>query len=162
MALEKVNELVKAVESNPESWEVLQGLIISADKDGIISFLAETANRLGIDVTEEDILETIAEKERNQKNKTEEAIADVEKIPDDELGDVAGGSRSYCNSSHIDQCSDTFADHENCWSNDGCDKNHNMYEDYLCDHNDKGHQCGSKASMQCRQIFTPFCEWGNL
>ena len=146
MALEKVKELVKAVESNPESREVLQGLVISADKDGIISFLAEAAKRMEIDVTEEDILETIAEKERNQKNKTEEAIADVEKIPDDELGDVAGGNET-------ELCKDTFKHYENCWSNDGCDKNHNMYEDYLCDHNDKGYQCGSEASVWCSQIL---------
>ena len=150
MALEKVKELLKAVESNPESREVLQGLVISADKDGIISFLAEAANRLGIDVTEEDILETITEQERNQKNKTEEAIADVEKIPDDELGDVAGGNET-------ELCKDTFKHYENCWSNDGCDKNHNMYEDYKCQHNSKDKSCGSSDSMACSEFVLAGC-----
>ena len=130
MALEKVKELVKAVESDPESREVLQSLIMSADKDGIASFLAEAAKRLGIDVTEEDILETIAEKERNQKNKTEESIADVEKIPDDGLDHVAGGAGGCEWLSYW--CSDTYQDRENCLLDDGCDKSINHYARYKC------------------------------
>lgn len=71
MVLEKVKELAKAVKSDPKAQETLQGLIKSADKDGIISFYADAAKRLGIDVTAENIRETIAKEGRNQKDRTE-------------------------------------------------------------------------------------------
>ena len=131
MAPEKVKELVKAVGCEPQARETLQNLIKSADKDGIVSFFAEAAKRLGIDVTEEDILETVTKEERNQKSRTEESIAGIEKMPDDGLDQVAGGG-PICSYAHDEMCRDTYQDRENCWMHDGCDKNIDYYDLYKC------------------------------
>ena len=92
MAFEKIKELAKAVKTDPKAQETLQGLIKSADEDGIISFYADAAKRLGIKLTAEDIRETIAKEGRNQKDRTEKTSADVQALTDDETENVAGGS----------------------------------------------------------------------
>ena len=58
---------------------------------------------------------------------------------------VAGGTDEKCTS--------TYEDKENCFSNDACDKNTNLYHFYLCEHNDKGFHCGSANAAECQSFF---------
>ena len=56
---------------------------------------------------------------------TEANVAKLEKLPDGELTQIAGGKGDP-------DCKDTYKNRENCWSNDGCDVVYHDYDNYIC------------------------------
>ena len=91
MATEKVHELIRTIRTDPKAQELLKGIAVPMDQDGLIRYYAEIAKRLGADVTEADIRETIKEEERIQKERTEKASAEIQALTDDETETVSGG-----------------------------------------------------------------------
>ena len=152
MAIEKVKELLKAVKTDAEAQAKLNGLVKPADEDGIVKYYAEAASLLGFDVTEEDIRATIAALSKEQQGKTDAAVGMVKAIPDDTLDQVAGGYQLVC-AEQQRTCIDTYKNQENCWTQDGCDRNTNMYTEYKCAHNYAGHTCGDKEAVNCSSFI---------
>ena len=150
MSMGKVKELLKAVKTDPKAQEALQGLTRPQDEEGIIRYYTEAVKKLGFDVTEVEIRETVANLARERQDETETAVSRIEALPDDALEQATGGAGNLHSN---DICEDTYEHRENCWANDGCDTNSNIYPKYECEHNYKGYTCGSKDSFDCSQFM---------
>ena len=92
MAIEKVKELLKTVGTDPEAQKALQQMDKSADMEGIIRYFAEAAQRLGFDLTEEEIREGFQAVETERRKKTADASEEIVDLPDDEMGYASGGA----------------------------------------------------------------------
>ncbi|MBR5110630.1 MAG: hypothetical protein IK099_10580 [Clostridia bacterium] len=149
MANEKIKELLKAIQADPKANETLREIIKAEGEDGIVRYLMEAAKKSGFTVTEAEIREAFEAEAKARMKKTEEAAADIQALPDDALVKAAGGKKGHSN------CKDTFLDKENCWYNDGCDKNYQDYDDYVCHNNYKDQHCGNMGTW-CDYMF--FCE----
>lgn len=90
MADEKVRELLVALRT-PEVQEKLNSLTRPADKEGVIRCFTEAAKLLGMDVSEADIREAIAEEEWKQMERTEKASEGIQALTDEDTELVAGG-----------------------------------------------------------------------
>ena len=139
MDLKEIKEVLDKLTNDPKAKELLK----SYDKPEPgkeAAVYAEIATKLGYNITEADLTgynEKLAEvmKKRSKAN-----IDKIEALPDEDLGQVAGGAEKHSN------CSDTFLDKENCWSNDGCDNVWNNYPDYICHIMDYKSSCQATAS----------------
>ena len=89
MAIEQVKKLLEAIKSDPKAQELLQGVSEPKSEEDMIRLCAEIAPKLGFDVTEADIREAVAAMSRERMEKT---AADVEKLPDDDVAQAAGGA----------------------------------------------------------------------
>ena len=87
---------------------------------------AEIAQKLGLDLTAEDIGEYIRQSEQACKDRTDKAADMIQMLPDDDLDKVAGGSKGN------PACKETYMDYENCWYSDGCDNIFQIYDEYIC------------------------------
>lgn len=115
---EKVQELLKDLEK-PES----------ADELGAV--IGQVAEKLGYDISAEDIKAALEEAEQACKAKTDGAAAQIRELPDEALDAVAGGR------DHND-CKYSYKDKENCWFKDACDNAWPYYPDYLCKRHNLG------------------------
>ena len=140
MAIEKIKELLEAIKSDPKAQEALREYVKNDGEDGVIRYLMEAAKKAGFTVTEEEIRETIDTEVKARAKKTEEAAADIQALPDDALEKAAGGKKDHSS------CMDTYQDRENCWITDGCDKNYQDYDDYVCRNNYKDNVCGTMGA----------------
>lgn len=70
MAIEKVKELIKAIQTDPKAKELLKGASEPKSEEDMIRLCAELAPKLGFDVSETDIREAVAalSRERMEKN----------------------------------------------------------------------------------------------
>ena len=150
MTNEKVREFLKYVKTNPEAQEKLSGLPKPEGEEAIIQWYAQAAKLLGYDVTESDLRGLLAEQEKERTSRTDDAAKKIETLPDDEVDQVAGGG--YGGTSKPN-CHDTYLDRENCWFDDACDQNINLYKDYLCHSNYYGSVCGDKATFDCSKFI---------
>ena len=111
---------------------------------------AKIAGELGFEVTEDDLKEFVAIKEKKLQEQANASAAEIEELSADELGEVAGGG------DHSD-CKDTYKDKENCWVNDGCDIINNHYSDYQCHYNNKcakqNFTCGKDWYDKCGSYY---------
>lgn len=85
-------------------------------QEEIIKIYSEVAEKLGIDLSEEEITEYL-----NEMLNTRICSGEID---DNELSQLSGGNNHAC--------ADTFLHAENCWNKDGCDYLYNDYEGYLC------------------------------
>lgn len=95
MAIDKVNELLKAVMTDPDAQAKLQDLTRPTDEEGIIRYYAEAAKLLGSDVTEADVREVITGFPMEHQTGTGAAADRIKMMPDDSLDQVAGGYLLY-------------------------------------------------------------------
>ena len=130
------------MKTDTEVQEKISALTKPEDQDGSIRYYAQAAKLLDMDVTEDDIREMLAQAMKTNAEKTQAAAAVIEAVPDSELDQVAGGK-------NITTCHDTFEQRENCWFDDGCDMQINMYSNYECSKNHYGHTCGDKEMLTC-------------
>lgn len=152
MSIEKVKELLTVIQADPQTKDALSNLVLNDKKDEIVRCCVAAAKRQGLSVTEKDILDAIASAAVERMKKTEQAASGVEKLADESLDKVTGGEE-FCHSWDKNDCKSTFLIRENCWTNDGCDKNVNEYKYYLCDHNDAGRHCSSGAVLDCSEFI---------
>lgn len=163
MATEKINEFLQKIKTDPKTKELLKSKPEPETPEDKIKLYAELAAKLGFDLTEEDFLESYREAEKRCKEHAEKTKEMIEAVPDSELAAVSGGDKhpdncesAYnCNETYEHDhtnCKDTFEDYENCWVMDGCDKNYQDYNDYLCENEYNGSQC-SGLDANCNQFF---------
>lgn len=92
-SIQKMEELLKAIQADPVGKEALENIRKQTSVTDVISLLKKLAEERGYDLTESDIREAIAEKEKTLKERTEKASADIQALTDEETEAVAGG---YC------------------------------------------------------------------
>lgn len=83
---------MEQIRKDPQNREALQGLIEKEDQEGMLRYCAEAAKRLGLDVTEAEIGEAIAEVEWERKKGTEALEQEIQKLSDEETAQVSGGA----------------------------------------------------------------------
>ena len=126
MANEKVRELMEAFRTDPKAQELLQSIDKPADEDGMIRCYAEAAQKLGYDLTAEDLTAFIQDQNEARKAKTDALAEGIRSVDDSEIESVTGGKKGN------EECINTYKDKENCVLNDGCDRVINMYVTYQC------------------------------
>ncbi|MBR5336466.1 MAG: Nif11-like leader peptide family natural product precursor [Lachnospiraceae bacterium] len=151
MSMDNVKKLMAALESDPEARKKVEDIARPSDRDGYIRYYVEVGKRLGLEITEDDIREGVEQAAKELSSRTDSLSDTIEKLPDEELGMVAGGKKGHSN------CKDTFKNRENCYFDDGCDFIFLSYDNYKCDRNYNGHQCGDKHSRYCTSALAEQC-----
>ena len=124
---EKVKSFLKALKTDPKAKSCFADVPEpETDADRLRNY-AEIAKKLGYDVSEAELEEYLAEKEKALKEHTKAAEDFIAHLSADEMETVSGGDLKTI-------CEDTFQGGENCWYSDGCDVIFTQYKGYICAH----------------------------
>ncbi len=123
--MEKIRAFFNKAAADPKAKEILSAAGKPETMEEELQLYAETAAKLGYDISADDLRSFFEEKERQCKEKTEETAAIIQELPDELLDSVAGGRGG-------DSCASTYQNRENCWFEDGCDRFINDYISYIC------------------------------
>ena len=91
MSKESAIRFLKELRTNEKARELLQGLKIPESKEDKIKVCAKIAADLGEDISFEDLAEALKEIETGIRHKAEAASAQMVKLEDDDVENVAGG-----------------------------------------------------------------------
>lgn len=91
MSKESAIRFLKELRTNEKARELLQGLKIPESKEDKIKVCAKIAADLGEDISFEDLAEALEEIEAGICQKAEAASAQMVKLEDDDVENVAGG-----------------------------------------------------------------------
>ena len=91
MSKESAIRFLKELRTNEKARELLQGLKIPESKEDKIKVCAKIAHDLGEDISFEDLAEALKEIEAGICQKAEAASAQMVKLEDDDVENVAGG-----------------------------------------------------------------------
>ena len=106
-----INEFLLALKQDDKAKELLKDQPKPASDEEAAGVYASIAEKMGFQVTKEDIVEGLKGLEKIQRTKTD---ADVKQaLDEDMLEQVAGGGADP-------RCSDTFSRGEWCWFTDSC------------------------------------------
>ena len=114
MAKETAKKFLLEYAANPEAMKLLNEYPQPETLGDGAKILSEIAGKLGIAFTAEEMAEAIMEAEAARKARTDAAAEDLTALPDDDLGEVAGGGKT--NSS----CSENYMRTNSCWSDFYC------------------------------------------
>ena len=120
MSDNKLKELLKKLDKDPEARKKVEDLEKPTDEKGVIAYYLEVAKRLEADLSEEDIQQAFAEMLKERQSKTNAAVEKVGAMSDEALAEVTGGK-------YTQKCKDTYLKTENCWFNDRCNFAINLY-----------------------------------
>ena len=126
MSKEEVKKVFEALRADPKTKELIGACEAPETPEEVMEIYAQVAKKLGFDVTSEELGSYIKELEEGRKARTREDVREIQNLDDEELDQVAGGSKEH------NSCEDTYRDKENCWYTDGCDNIWNIYDDYVC------------------------------
>ena len=150
MKREELKSFLDALRADPKAEELIRNIPEPENSEGRIQAYAKIAKELGYDVSENDLTEYIAAKEKLLQEKTAAAAEAMQELASEELSQVAGG-KDHSN------CKDTFKDKENCWVNDACDIINHHYKGYQCHYNSEcSHQnftCGDQWYAECGSYY---------
>ena len=131
MSKENAIKFLKEYRDNEEAVKILKQYPEPKTLDEAITQVFETAGKLGIQITKEEMMEALQELKEERKAKTDAATNDLQSLDDDDLEDVAGGVYYY-NSNNFNKrsegCYEDFTDTE-CFNNDACKYDMIMYYD---------------------------------
>ena len=91
MSKENAKEFLKEYRNNEEAMKILAQFPQPKSPDEAIAQLIETAGKLGIRITEEDMAKAGQELKEELKAKTDAAADDLQALDDDDLAETAGG-----------------------------------------------------------------------
>ena len=91
MTTEKALEILKEMKKDSKAKELFEGMGKISSLDEMAAALAQIAGKLGYGITAEDIREAVEQEEAKRKANTDEVVADMEALNDDDLENVAGG-----------------------------------------------------------------------
>ncbi|MBR4744952.1 MAG: hypothetical protein IK082_12320 [Oscillospiraceae bacterium] len=114
MSKEIAKKFLMEYAANPEAMKLLNEYPQPETLGDGAKILSEIAGKLGIAFTAEEMAEAIGEAEAARKARTDAAAGDLAALPDDELGEIAGGGKT--NSS----CSENYMRTNSCWSDYYC------------------------------------------
>ena len=113
MAKETAKIFLFEYAANPDAMKLLNNYPQPETIGDGARILSEIAGKLGIAFTAEEMTEAIGEAEAARKARTDAAAEDLTALPDDDLGEIAGGKT---NSS----CSENYMRTNSCWSDFYC------------------------------------------
>ncbi len=93
MSKETAKKFLTEYAADPEAMKLLSGYPQPETLEDGAKILSEIAGKLGIAFTAEEMSEAIWEAEAARKARTDAAAGDLTALPDDDLGEVAGGMR---------------------------------------------------------------------
>lgn len=125
--MENVKQYLEALEADPKAAELLKAEPAPQSAQGFAELHAAIAEKLGFDVTAEELLQYLGEMQKEIAANSDKAAEEVQDLSLEELDMVAGGK------DHED-CKDTYKSRENCFANDGCDAILHGYPHYRCAH----------------------------
>ena len=111
MSKEIAKKFLVEYAANPEAMKLLNEYPQPETLGDGAGMLAEIAGKLGIAFTAEEMAEAIMEAEAARKARTDAAAEDLTALPDDDLGEVAGGDDEKKKSS----CSENYMRSNTCW-----------------------------------------------
>ena len=120
MANEKTLEILKEIKADPKAKELFKGMEKPKSPDEAIAAYAQVAEKLGYDITAEDIKEAMEQEDARRKAQTDKAMADMVALEDDDLEYVAGGKGHP-------ECENDFEWRYRCDLNDWCYFDTNYY-----------------------------------
>ena len=92
MVNEKTLEILKEMKADPKAKELFEGMEKPKSLDEMVSAYAQIAEKLGYNITAEDIREVAKQEDTKRKAKTDKVVSDMEALEDDDLEGVAGGA----------------------------------------------------------------------
>ena len=139
MINEKTLEILKEMKADPKAKELFEGMEKPKSLDEMVSAYAQIAEKLGYNITAEDIREVAKQEDTKRKAKTDKVVSDMEALEDDDLEGVAGGYYYYFNRGirKYDQCVSDFTE-TNCRITDACENFVNNYYDCRGDYFEAG------------------------
>ena len=93
MSKEIAKKFLKEYTSDPEAKKLLLEYPQPETPEDAVRILTEIAGKLRIAFTAEELTEAIGEAEAARKARTDAAAEDLTVLPDDDLGEIAGGMR---------------------------------------------------------------------
>ncbi|MBR5337171.1 MAG: hypothetical protein IK152_04240 [Lachnospiraceae bacterium] len=153
MDIKAIKEIIDKLTADPKAQELLKSYDRPEDgKEAAV--YAEVAAKLGYDISEADITGYIEKLTEDMKKRSEANMDKIEALPDETLGQVAGGADKHSD------CAYSYLDGENCWWQDGCDIVWNNYPEYTCHRNDWGDPCHApsyreKCGSEAKKPYTP-------
>ena len=119
-------EIADALEEVRYQSEIVEKMKQENPED-VPAFWAEVLAEKGCNVSSDEIASFIREAEEERRKKTQENAGKIDEVPDEMLGEVAGGGDHP-------NCFYTYKDRENCWQFDACDMVNMIYAGYICKH----------------------------
>ena len=116
MSKKNAKEFLKGYRNNQEAMKMMAQAPKPASEDEQIALIVETAGKLGIQFTREEMADAVREFEEEQRTRTDTLSSDLETIDDEELKQVAGGDNGRTN----EECSEHYVRDTSC------------YYDYYC------------------------------
>ena len=113
MALENAKKFLEDLDTNEEAIDKLKAAGKDLDESQEISLLGSIARESGYDTTDEELEEILKKTRESVAEASDQAAKDLEKLPREELDQVAGGKDHSI-------CKDTYKDSDNCWMTDKC------------------------------------------
>ena len=111
MSKEIAKKFLMEYASNPEAMKLLNEYPQPETLGDGAKILSEIAGKLGIAFTAEEMAEAIGEAEAARKARTDAAAEDLTVLPDDELGEIAGGD----NGNKDEECSQNYIRDTSCY-----------------------------------------------
>ena len=99
-------------------------------RDEALGYILETAGKLGIRITDEEMAEADQELMEELKAKADAVTKDMQALDDDDLEEVAGGVHWFDHGIYTEGCRFDFTD-DDCYLLDACDWASEVY--YGCD-----------------------------
>lgn len=117
-----IQSKIKDMLNDPRTAELLKNCAEPSSREEACALYAETAKKLGLDLTAEDFKAYLCQAEKTRKAETEQAAEAVRELSDEEMDKVIGG----------EACMNSYQDYENCWYDDACDNIFQIYNEYIC------------------------------
>ena len=120
--MEEVKQFLQEISTDPKAKGLMKGMKEPENVREAAAVYHEVAEKLGYQLTKNDIKTILAFMEKNQKEQTAKTECSVKQALDDSALDaVAGGGENY------DNCDSTAYEGEWCWFSDSCSLIINYY-----------------------------------
>ena len=156
MTTGKALEILKEMKKDSKAKELFEGMGKISSLDEMAAALAQIAGKLGYGITAEDIREAVEQEEAKRKANTDEVVADMEALNDDDLENVAGGFYYIGGDGQgsvfpvYNKCVNDYQD-TSCLNSDACSALVHFY--YDC----SGEYFGDNEEHNC--IASLFCDY---
>jgi len=141
MEKEKVREALDQLRADPKAKELFAAIPEPESREDYIQAYVQVAGEMGMNLTEKEVSDCLAEQEAAVKTATDSAAETIRKLGREELDAVAGGGEHS-------NCDYSFKDKENCWLQDGCDCAFRHPSGYVCK---RSLNCDKGAAKGCKE-----------
>ena len=118
-----VNQFLETLRNDPKAKELMKGMKKPESDEEIIDSYAAIAEKIGFDLSRDEIREGVSGLIKEQQAKAMNAAEQVQKtaLGEEDLENIAGGWDPNCN--------ETYSPGEWCWFSDSCSYLIRLYDD---------------------------------